>query len=185
MTPDRMVVNEARRTFTYLNLYGYLTDAVIVNRVFGAEAGDYFDAWRARQEAQLTDVRAAFAPVPVLQAPFFEEEVVGDAMLDRLAGALFEPLDEPAHALLHHAVSERLELGREGATLRLELPFAQRGDISLKRMGAELIVRVDGQKRTMMLPPALDDYEPSGAAFEDGALTVRFERTAVGSRDGA
>ena len=32
MSPDRMVVKEAMRTFTYLNLYGYLTDAVIVNR---------------------------------------------------------------------------------------------------------------------------------------------------------
>ncbi len=72
MTPDRMVVDEARRTFTYLNLYGYLTDAVVVNRVFGAEVGDYFGAWRERQQEQLTAVRDAFAPVPVLQAPYFE-----------------------------------------------------------------------------------------------------------------
>jgi arsenite-transporting ATPase len=185
MTPDRMVVDEARRTFTYLNLYGYLTDAVVVNRVFGAEVGDYFGAWRARQEATLADVRSAFAPVPVLQAPYFEEEVVGPAMLDRLSGAVFGALDDPPHARLHHSVSERLELGPEGATLRLELPFADRGDISLKRLGAELIVRVDGQKRTMLLPPALDDFEPAGAAFEDGALIVRFERAAVGMADGA
>ena len=34
MNPDKMVIGEAMRTFTYLNLYGYLTDAVIVNRVF-------------------------------------------------------------------------------------------------------------------------------------------------------
>jgi arsenite-transporting ATPase len=181
MTPDRMVVDEARRTFTYLNLYGYLTDAVVVNRVFGAEVGEYFGAWRERQVAQLASVRDAFAPVPVLQAPYFEEEVVGPAMLDRLAGALFA--DEDAAALRHHSVSERLELGRDGATLRLELPFAQRGDISLKRLGPELIVRVDAHKRTMLLPPALDDFEPSGATFADGALTVTFERVPVG--DGA
>jgi arsenite-transporting ATPase len=181
MTPDRMVVDEARRTFTYLNLYGYLTDAVVVNRVFGAEVGDYFGAWRERQVAQLASVRDAFAPVPVLQAPYFEEEVVGPAMLDRLGAALFD--GDQAHALLHRSVSERLELGRDGATLRLELPFAQRGDISLKRIGSELIVRVDGQKRTMLLPPALDDLEPSGAAFVDGALTITFERVAVA--DGA
>jgi arsenite-transporting ATPase len=156
-----------------------------VNRVFGAEVGDYFGAWRARQEATLADVRSAFAPVPVLQAPYFEEEVVGPAMLDRLSGAVFGALDDPPHARLHHSVSERLELGPEGATLRLELPFADRGDISLKRLGAELIVRVDGQKRTMLLPPALDDFEPAGAAFEDGALIVRFERAAVGMADGA
>jgi arsenite-transporting ATPase len=185
MTPDRMVVDESRRTFTYLNLYGYLTDAIVVNRVFGDEVGEYFGAWRERQQEQLADVRDAFAPVPVLQAPYFEEEVVGPEMLDRLAGVLFDGGTEPAHALLHHAVSERLELGPDGATLRLDLPFAQRGDISLKRLGAELIVRVDGQKRTMLLPPALDDFEPSGAVFEDGTLTVTFERTPVGTADGA
>jgi arsenite-transporting ATPase len=183
MTPDRMVVDEARRTFTYLNLYGYLTDAVVVNRVFGAEVGDYFGAWRDRQVAQLQTVREGFAPVPVLQAPYFEEEVVGPRMLDRLGEALFDQDAPRADALLHHSVSERLELGRDGATLRLELPFAQRGDISLKRLGAELIVRVDGHKRTMLLPPALDGFEPRGAAFEDGALTVTFDRVPVG--DGA
>ena len=184
MTPDRMVVDEARRTFTYLNLYGYLTDAVVVNRVFGAEAGDYFGAWRERQQTQLATVRDAFAPVPVLQAPYFEQEVVGGAMLDRLGDALFGGDDAPAaHALHHHSVSERLELGADGATLRLDLPFAQRGDISLKRLGAELIVRVDGHKRTMLLPPALDDLEPSGAVFADGALTISFTPVAVA--DGA
>jgi arsenite-transporting ATPase len=175
MTPDRMVVDEARRTFTYLNLYGYLTDAVVVNRVFGAEVGDYFGAWRDRQQAQLEAVRDAFAPVPVLQAPYFDEEVVGPAMLDRLSGALFGDDAGAAHAVHHQSVSERLELREDGATLRLELPFAERGDLSLKRLGSELIVRVDGHKRTMLLPPALDDLAPAGARFEDGALIITFE----------
>ena len=89
MNPDRMVIDEARRTFTYLNLYGYLTDAVVVNRVFPAEVGDYFGGWRERQQEHLREVEAAFAPVPVLRAPFFEEEVVGPQMLDRLGDALF------------------------------------------------------------------------------------------------
>jgi arsenite-transporting ATPase len=180
MTPDRMVVDEARRTFTYLNLYGYLTDAVVVNRVFGAEVGDYFGAWRERQQEQLTAVSDAFAPVPVLQAPYFEEEVVGEAMLDRLGAALFaDDAVLPAHALHHRSVSEHLKLRADGATLRLELPFADKGDISLKRLGSELIVRVDGHKRTMLLPSALDDLEPIGASFEDGALTITFEPVAA------
>jgi arsenite-transporting ATPase len=181
MTPDRMVVDEARRTFTYLNLYGYLTDAVVVNRVFGPEVGDYFGAWRDRQQELLVAVRDGFAPVPVLQAPYFEEEVVGGAMLDRLGDELFDDAGSgrEAHALHHRSVSERLELRADGATLRLELPFADRGDISLKRLGAELIVRVDGHKRTMLLPPALDDLAAVGAALEDGALIVTFEPAAA------
>ena len=73
MTPDRMVVAEAMRTFTYLNLYGYLTDAVVVNRVFPDEVdGGYFGAWRAVQAEQLALVESGFAPVPILRAPLFE-----------------------------------------------------------------------------------------------------------------
>src|SRR5919108_1697267 len=103
MTPDRMVIGEAMRTFTYLNLYGYLTDAVVVNRIFPAEVGDYFDGWRRVQERHLKLVEEAFSPVPVLRAPFFEREVIGDEMLDRLAGMVFED-HEPA-AVLHDQLS--------------------------------------------------------------------------------
>src|SRR4051812_10638129 len=96
MTPDRMVVAEAMRTFTYLNLYGYLTDAVVVNRVFPAEVDGYFGAWRAVQAEQLELVESGFAPVPVLQVPYFEREVLGGEMLDRLGGELFAGHDPAA-----------------------------------------------------------------------------------------
>jgi arsenite-transporting ATPase len=173
MTPDRMVVDEARRTFTYLNLYGYLTDAVVVNRVFPAEVGAYFGAWRERQLAALEDVQDAFAPVPVLRAPYFEEEVVGGPMLDRLGARVFEGRD-PA-AVLHEQLTQELVVGANAAELRLDLPFAQKGDISLKKIGLELVVRVDGHKRTLMLPPALGDYRPTGASFDGAALHVTFD----------
>jgi arsenite/tail-anchored protein-transporting ATPase len=173
MTPDRMVVDEARRTFTYLNLYGYLTDAVIVNRVFPEEVGAYFGPWRERQLAALADVEAAFAPVPVLRAPYFGEEVVGGEMLDRLGERVFNGHD-PA-AVLHDALTQELVVGANAAELRLDLPFAEKGDISLKKIGLELVVRVDGHKRTLMLPPALGDYQPTGASFDGAALHVTFD----------
>src|SRR5579859_3866238 len=104
MTPDRMVIGEAMRTFTYLNLYGYLTDAVIVNRVFPSEVGDYFSAWRAVQEEHLALVRSAFEPVPVLCAPYFDREVIGPEMLDRLAEAVFDGTAGDPGAVLHGAL---------------------------------------------------------------------------------
>jgi arsenite-transporting ATPase len=173
MNPDRMVVDEARRTFTYLNLYGFLTDAVVVNRVFGEEVGPFFGAWRERQQEHLRDARESFAPVPVLQAPWFGEEVVGPAMLDRLGDAVFDGTD--AAAVLHDEVSQRLEVGSDGATWSVDLPLADRGEITVRKVGLELVVRVGGHKRTVLLPPALADYSPAGAAFEDGALRVRFD----------
>jgi arsenite/tail-anchored protein-transporting ATPase len=173
MTPDRMVVDEARRTFTYLNLYGYLTDAVVVNRLFPEEVGPYFGAWRERQLAALAEVRSAFAPVPVLCAPSFGEEVVGPDMLDHLGARVFEERDPGA--VLHQGLTQELVVGAGAAELRMDLPFAEKGEISLKKIGLELVVRVDGHKRTLMLPPALGDYRPTGASFDDGALHVTFD----------
>jgi arsenite-transporting ATPase len=173
MNPDKMVIGEAMRTFTYLNLYGYLTDAVIVNRLFPEGVGDYFADWRRVQEEHLERVHAAFAPVPVLCAPYFEQEVVGPEMLDRLAGELFG--DRAPAAVLHDALAQELEVLDDGARLRLDLPFAEKGDISLKKIGLELIVGVDGQRRTIMLPPAMAAMRPSAATFTGGALEIRFD----------
>ena len=64
--------------------------------------------------------------------------------------------------------------------LRVDVPFAERGDLSLKKIGLEVIVRVGGQKRTIMLPPALSAYAASGARFEDGALEIQFEKAGDG-----
>ena len=172
MTPDRMVIDEARRTFTYLNLYGFLTDAVVVNRVFPDEVGAYFDGWRARQRERLEEVEAAFAPVPVLLAPYFETETVGAEMLDRLGSALHGDGD-PA-AVLHHRLAHEIVVGEGTATLRLDLPLADKGDVSVKKVGQELVVRVDHHKRTLLLPPALEGYRPAGATFRDGALELVF-----------
>ncbi|MGC9221670.1 MAG: ArsA family ATPase [Solirubrobacteraceae bacterium] len=89
MAPDRMVIGEAMRTFTYLNLYGYLTDAVVVNKVFPDDVGAYFNRWRGLQAEQLELVRSGFSPVPVLEAPYFDQEVIGPDMLERLGETLF------------------------------------------------------------------------------------------------
>src|SRR3954462_9977462 len=149
MNPDKMVIGEAMRTFTYLNLYGYVTDAVIVNRIFPDEvAGTYFGAWRERQQEHLELVESAFSPVPVLRAPYFDSEVVGPEMLDRLSAEVFA--DHDPRAVLHDSLSHELVVEEHGATLRVDLPFAEKGDISLKKIGLELVVRVDEQKRTIM-----------------------------------
>jgi arsenite-transporting ATPase len=146
---------------------------VIVHRVFPEEVGPYFGAWRERQLSALEEVQAAFAPVPVLRAPYFGEEVVGAPMLDRLGASVFDGCSP--EAVLHEQLTQELVVGADEARLRLDLPFAQKGDISLKKIGLELVVRVDGHKRTLMLPPALGDYRPTGASFDGAALHVTFD----------
>jgi arsenite/tail-anchored protein-transporting ATPase len=177
MNPDKMVIGEAMRTFTYLNLYGYLTDAVIVNRIFPSGVGEYFAGWRAVQEEHLQLVQSAFTPVPVLCAPYFEQEVIGPEMLDRLAAELFDRDGHDPAAILYDTLTQELSVTEHQARLRLALPFARKGDISLKKIGLELVVGVDGQRRTIMLPSALASFHPTAATFEDGALEVTFDGT--------
>jgi len=123
-------------------------------------------------------VRSAFSPVPILTAPYFEQEVIGPAMLDRLGDVLFEER-EPA-AILFEELTQELLTENGTARLRLTIPFAEKADIALKKIGMEVVVRVGSQKRTIMLPQALSAYRPMGARFEDGALNVTFEKEPSG-----
>ena len=176
MNPDRMVIKEAQRTFTYLNLYGYLTDAVVVNRVFPQDVeGGYFAAWREHQQEQMEFVEQAFAPVPVLRAPFYEQEVLGAPMLERLGDSVFGDGRE-AQEVLYRDLSQELVMDGTSAELRLRVPFVEKAEIDLKKIGLELVVRVGAHKRNIVLPSSLAAFRPREAKLEDGALHVRFER---------
>jgi arsenite-transporting ATPase len=180
MAPDRMVIGEAMRTFTYLNLYGYLTDAVIVNKVFPEDVGDYFAGWREHQQEQLELVRSAFEPVPVLEVPYFNREVIGTEMLGLVGAELFDtgpknPSTSP-DAILYDTITQSIESDADGATLRLSVPFAKKSEIGLKQVGLELIVTAGEQRRTIMLPPTLAAYKPVSATYVDGTLEVSFSR---------
>jgi arsenite/tail-anchored protein-transporting ATPase len=186
MAPDRMVIGEAMRTFTYLNLYGYLTDAVIVNKVFPEDVGEYFARWRGLQAEQLELVHSAFSPVPVLEVPYFEQEVIGPEMLERLGEVLFGEADSrqrnplPAGTdpgdILFDRITQEIQSDGDSATLRLTIPFTKKEEIGLKQVGLELIVTAAGQRRTIMLPPTLASYKPISATYVDGTLEVAFTR---------
>ena len=172
MTPDRMVVAEAMRTYTYLNLYGYLTDAVVVNRVFPDELSEgYFGAWHAVQQEQLELVASAFA-VPVLKAPYFASEVIGPERLDELA-ARSSPARprrraaRPAHA---GAVDERrLGVAAAGPAVR-----RARGRVAEEdRAGA---AGARGRAQAHDRAPGRAGRLPAhSAVLEQGSLVVGFE----------
>lgn len=180
LNPERMVIKEAQRTFTYLNLYGYHVDAVISNRYLPASVTDhYFDSWKASQERYSLLVEECFAPLPVLRIPLFEQEVVGREMLQRMADALFDN-DDPTRFYFRgkpHAV----EKVKDGYILSLPLPLADKAALDLTRLGDELIVRLGNVKRNIILPHALATLEVKEARLEGPLLKVRFagkERTA-------
>ncbi|UJA20752.1 ArsA family ATPase [Thermoleophilia bacterium SCSIO 60948] len=173
VNPDRMVVAETRRTFTYLSLYGFPTDAVVVNRVFPEQASDgYFGAWRERQLAELDEIRNGFAELEVLTGRYFDREVIGEELLRELGDELFGGLDPTA--VLSDGGGEVFGEVDGAPVVRLRLPFASRESLDLKRNGGELIVSAGRERRTLILPPALARRDVASADLREGTLEIRF-----------
>lgn len=177
VNPEKMVIKEAQRTYTYLNLYGYVTDAVICNRVFPEDANGYFSAWRKAQAGYMQMIKEGFAPLPILTVPYFDQEVVGLKGLRRMAEALFDG-DDPTH-LLYRGRTHSIEEGEDDYVLSLPLPFTTREDLSLLRSGDELTVQVGNWRRNLILPRSLRGLEIRQAKFEGDTLNIFFEKRGV------
>ena len=173
VNPERMVIAEARRTYTYLSLFGYRVDAVVANRLLPEDVKDpWFDRWRALQAEHLSSIESGFAPVPVLRAELADDELVGHDALLRFAGVLYGD-DDPA-ARRHHAEPLRVKQSRNGPQLVMELPHADRDDLEVGRSGDELLVRVGPHRRAVILPDSLRRREVTGATLRGGVLRVTF-----------
>jgi arsenite-transporting ATPase len=174
--PERMVVKEAQRTYLYLNLFQYPCDLAVCNRVLPDEVEDpYFRHWKETQAQYVALAREAFAPLPMRSVPLFDDQVVGLPRLGEMAAALF-PGDEDPTQVFHRGQPHTIEPLGDGYRMSIRLPSAAKGDLSLRRVGDELFVRVGPYRRTIMLPRPLVGLEPHGAKLDDGVLTIRFER---------
>ncbi len=172
-----MVIKEAQRTFTYLNLYGYFTDLIVCNRMIPDTVDDrYFAAWKESQEKYYHMIEDGFSPVPILKLPLFQQEVVGLPILTQVANTLFSS-DDPSKIFFH---GQAQEITRENKhyVLTLNLPFATKDRISLTKNGSELVVNVGSQRRNIILPNLLVGMAPQEAKFEDNKLKIQFEAIA-------
>jgi arsenite-transporting ATPase len=179
LTPEAVVVAEARRAWTALALYGYAVDAVVANRLVPGDGQDAWrSAWAVAQAEQLAEVEASFAPVPVQRAGYADAEPVGVEALAAFGDQLYGPVRaETARDLLAEPPAGRpLAVTRDGEEfeLRLDLPLARRDQLDLARAGDDLVIRVGAHRRVLALPSALRRCDVVGAALRDGALRVRF-----------
>jgi arsenite/tail-anchored protein-transporting ATPase len=173
LNPEKMVVKEAQRTFTYLNLYGYYVDAVISNRHFPASLSDpYFDSWKESQGRYSALVDECFSPLPILRIPLFDQEVVGREMLRRMGDALFGGQD-PTQVYFHGKPHD-IEKTPGGYVLTLPLPLASKESIDLTRVADEMVIRVGNFRRNVILPRALMGVEVREARFEGSDLKILF-----------
>ena len=173
VNPERMVIAEARRTATYLSLFGYRVDAVIANRLLPAGVTDpWFKAWKETHAEHLDAIEAGFAPVPVLRAELAPDELVGVAALRGFAELVYAGADPVA--VLHDGEPLRIERRGGIPVLSLHLPFADRDELELGRRGDELLVRVGPYRRALVLPDTLRHRQVGGAKLNGEWLEVSF-----------
>lgn len=175
VNPEKMVIRESQRTYTYLNLYGYHTDLIICNRVIPEEVSEeYFSKWKAQQAKYLISIDEAFSPLPINYAPLFEQEVVGIPMLKKLAKAIFENRDP--NSIFYKGEAQKVETVDGDYALLLDLPFVSRENINLSRRGDELLIELGPYRRNIVLPHVLTPLEVESASFESGKLKIVFHR---------
>lgn len=174
LTPESVVLAEARRSYTMLSLFGYRVDGVVVNRIFPTQDADEWRAgWITAQAEVLEQVGESFAGLPLWRSVYRTSEPVGVAALRDLAAEVYadaDPLAQPVGA-----GPFRITRSESGAVVHLALPHVTRDEVGLARHGDELVVSVASYRRLLTLPPGLGRHQIAGARVVDGELQVRFK----------
>lgn len=173
VNPEKMVIKEAQRSFTYLNIYDFNVDAIIINRVIPDHVTDkYFKLWKEIQKKYIEMISEAFSPVPIYHAPLFENEIVGLEMLQRMGNEVFNN-ENPIEIKYNIRTQEVKKDGNE-YIFSIYMPFTDKRDLSLNQKGDELIVKTLNLKRNITLPKTLQSLNIKGAKFEEDTLIIRF-----------
>ncbi len=179
LNPEKMVIKEAQRTYTYLNLYGYSTDLVVSNRIIPATVNDqYFQAWKGSQARHSVLVEDAFAPLPIYKVPLMDQEVVGAEMLRKMAQAIYGDAD-PAQ-VFYTEQPQVIEKDGAAYALKLRLPFIRKDAVNMTRTGDELAISIGNFRRNIILPRVLAGLAVQKAKFENDRLVITFAEQTSG-----
>ena len=172
--PEKMVLKETQRAFMFFRLHQLSVDAVIINRMLevGQTASSRLLDWRKNQEHYLELAKSFFSPLPILTAPWGREEMLGYDRLGELGRAAYGDID-PAQVLYQREAC-RYERKDGKSKVVLHLPFGDKKDLGLTKVGDELIIRTGNFKKSLILPRAFVNLEPLAAHLADDELTVDF-----------
>lgn len=171
--PEKMVVEETKRNYMYLNLYNFNVDGIYINRILPRGIGNvFFDRWLEIQQEYIVQIKECFAAMPIYEIPWYDEELKGERAIRRIV----EGVLAQANVFEHRVIMEREKFiqTQNGYQLEVYLPSADKGGIDLYQSATDLIVRTGNFKRNIPLPNILRNYTVSGAKFEDEKLHIHF-----------
>lgn len=175
LQPEKMVIREAERAVSYLGLFNYPVDSVIINRILpeAADEGNFYRQRRALQQKYIEMIENNFRPLPIWYAPYYPYEVVGQEALAQLALDCFGQ-EDPGQIFYTSSLQEVEELPDGRYLMRIPLPFVTGSDVRLRKRGDEMFITIGSFKREMILPTVLARRKTGGAELEDGVLTITF-----------
>lgn len=171
--PEKMVVEETRRNYMYLNLYGYYVDGVYINRVLPETIDNqFFKGWRMLQKKYLEELAEVFRELPVIRIPWYEKELCTMESLDRICREVLE--GRPVFEIQKHQGGEIYEKTEEGYLLKLFVPCVCKEDLNLYQSEGNIIIKVGNFKRNIPLPDTLRKYDISKAKQNEDTLEIYF-----------
>lgn len=172
-TPEKIVIKEAKRSFSYLHLYDYNVDAIIINKIFPKDSMEgYFNAWIKLQEQSLNDIEESFKGLPVFKVGLMDKELRCYSMLEQVGSQIYKE-HLPEDILFQDKIFEVQKL-QEGYSLNIHIPFVDKKELKLSQQGDELTLTIKNEKRSFTLPQKLRNHEISTAKYEDNQLKIYY-----------
>ncbi len=172
-TPEKIVIKEAKRSFSYLHLYDYNVDAIIINKIFPKDSMEgYFNAWTKLQEESLEDIEESFKGLPVFKVELMDKELRCYSMLEQVGSQIYKE-QLPEDILFQDKIFEVQKL-QEGYSLNIHIPFVDKRELKLSQQGDELTLTIKNEKRRFTLPQKLKNHDISTAKYEDNQLKIYY-----------
>lgn len=173
--PEKMVVEETKRNYMYLNLYNFNVDALFINRIIPDEAEEsFFDEWKLKQKQYIKELEEVFGQMPIYYIKWYSQDINGKEAALKVSEDSFN--DENVLQILTQSRSEIFEKLDTGYRLSLYVPFANKEELDLFEAPNEVIIKIGNFKRNIPLPLALRKHQITGAKFEENKLLITFEK---------
>ncbi|MDD6812252.1 MAG: ArsA family ATPase [Lachnospiraceae bacterium] len=174
-TPEKMVVEETKRNYMYMNLYNFHVDGLYINRILPPDIDNsFFDEWLKIQKEYIAEIKNCFRELPIYEIPWYEEELRGKEAVARI----IEDALSKGEVFASREITgrEMFRMNDKGYELTVALPGADKKELDLYQSGTDVVIKVKNFKRNIPLPNVLRNYTITAAKLENGVLHIQFEK---------
>ncbi len=173
--PEKMVVEETKRNYMYMNLYNFNVDGLYINRILPEDIENpFFDEWLIIQKKYKEQLYESFAAIPIYEIPWYDEELRGMRAVTRIYRDSLTGVE--VFETKRITQRESFEQNDRGYQMKLSIPFVEKSKVDLFQSENDVIIKINNFKRNIPLPNVLRTYRVSEAKLEEGILSLQFEK---------